>query len=369
MANRIRAHLLLFFQLAFLYACVETYDIKFDLGAELVTVDGSISDLGGDVISISTSFSKNGDNYAIPLKGCQAELILRDKTLIRLQEINEGQYSPPASFKGMVGQTYQLRFKTPQGKIYESSVEELRQSPEIAKMYETFRLNGLLDKTGNKVVGSTLDIFLDFQDSPTPNEHYMWRWKLFEMQFICKTCNGGRLVGRTCSIDPSPSPTTYDYPCSSACWDIFYNEQTNILSDEFINGKFVQGRLVAQVPFYSSSGALLEIEQVAITQNAYEYYTLLKQQTQTNGTLIDTPPAPIVGNIRNINDDKEKIVGYFGAGSSRKIRYWVDRTIYKEAKIISLLGRSVLFEPMSPSPTFPCELGRTRTPFKPAEWR
>lgn len=369
MTFRLRTPLLLVCQLVLLYACVESYDVKFNLDAELVTVDGFITDLGGDVITISISRSKNGDSYAIPLTKCRGELLVGDGTSIPLSEISEGQYSPPVTFKGIVGQTYQLRFTTPKGDTYESSVEELRSTPSIDKFYESFNLNGLVDKTGTKVLGSTLDIFVDFKDSPLPNDHYLWRWKLFENQFICKTCNGGRLVGGTCSIDRSPTPTTYDYPCSSTCWEIFYNEQTNILSDEFINGKSVQGRLVAQIPFYSSTGALLEVEQVALTQSAFEYFTLLNQQTQTNGTLIDTPPAPIIGNIRNSKNENEKVVGYFGAGGSRKVRYWLDRTKYTSAKLTSLLGRSMLLEPTSPSPTFPCEASRTRTPIRPDGWQ
>ncbi|MFN8345300.1 MAG: DUF4249 domain-containing protein [Spirosomataceae bacterium] len=369
MKLRIRTSFLAFVHLVFLYACVETYDVDFQMNADLVTVDGFMTDQGGDVITLSISHNKGDDSYSIPLTGCKAEIIPGTGGVIPLTEVSEGNYSPPANFRGKVGETYQLRFTTSAGKTYKSSAEKLNDVPEITKVYEAFNKKGLTDKTGTRVLGSAVDIYLDFEDPASSRNYYLWRWKLFEQQYICITCNGGRLNGLTCIQDRSPTPSTYDYPCRSACWEIFYNDNVNIVADDFFNGKAVVGRLIAQIPFYSQTGSLLEIEQVSLSKEAYDYYKLLRDQTQTTGTLTDTPPAPIIGNIQNIDDPKEKVIGYFGTAGSRRIRYWVDRTVYKEADLTPILGRQMLLEPTSPSPTYPCFQSRTRTPIRPAEWR
>jgi len=356
-----------------LYACVEEYDIRYPLNANVLTVDGFVIDQPGTVVNISTSRNQDLSRYSEPIKGCKAEIRVGNGTVVALREVSTGTYAAPSDFKGQAGQTYQLFFTTPDGNTYESSKEVMGGVPPIKKVYQQFDPNGILDKTGKRVVGSTVDIFVDFDDPPTTKNFYLWRWKLYEEQYICITCEGGTLSGNggVCIKSNSRNPPTYDYQCDKACWDVFYNNDVNIYSDQFSDGREVKGRLLAKVPYYSYKGGLLEIEQVGLSSEAYQYYKLLRDQTQTTGTLTDTPPAAIIGNIQNTKNTNEKVAGYFGAASSRKVQYWVDRSIYKDPIIVPILGRAVFLEPSTPfrPPSYPCVMGRDRTPVRPEGWR
>ncbi|TAG72057.1 MAG: DUF4249 family protein [Runella slithyformis] len=215
---------------------------------------------------------------------------------------------------------------------------------------------------------------------PDQKNAYLWKWELFEAQEICITCEKGILNSRTLQCVNASTPFAYDYQCQGNCWELFYSTDINIMSDVFSNGRTITGRRVAQVPYYSDLGALVEVQQYAVSNEAYQYYLLLRDQTQTTGTLADTPPAPIVGNVRNINDRSEIVVGYFGAAGVKKMRYWVNRNGFSQQGGVKtpLLGRATNLEPTTPPapptfetrpPLYPCIASRNRTPIRPQGWR
>ena len=123
---------------------------------------------------------------------------------------------------------------------------------------------------------------------------------------------------------------------------------------------------------YSYSGCLVEIQQMCVSPDVFAYNKILESQLQGTGGLADTPPVAIVGNIRNVTDFREQIVGYFGVADIQKKRYWVSR---KDAKgsIEFILGHEPLLEPVllsGPSPTYaPCSLTPDRTPIIPEGWQ
>lgn len=381
-----RNHLTYLFFTLLLTSCVEVYDVTHNLNADVVTVDGFVTNSRGLTVNLRVSRSNGKNYYAEPLRDCTVEVKVGDGSVVKLTEFSSGVYVAPNSFEGKVGQTYQLYFKTPAGKTYESEKETLVASPPIDKLYYQFNQNGILDRTGKRTAFSSLDVFADLKDPADQRNYYLWRWMDFEEQGVCATCEGGRLDATTkqCITDRN-SRITYDYRCEGLCWEIFYSNEVNILSDVFSNGRKIEARPVAKIPFYAvgagfgNSTALVEIQQFAISANAYEYYKILRDQTQNTGYLTDTPPAAIIGNVRNINDASEQVVGYFGAAGIAKSRILLDKRPYSPTAIKYLmLGRDPNLEPDSqPSaplfeirpPLAPCVQSLTRTPIRPEGWR
>lgn len=362
----------IFFVLLAFDSCIEPYDVRYNLATDILTVDGQITDQLGATVTIKRSVS-DVSVYTVPVKGCTVEIVLGSGSKLTLKETEAGIYATPADFKGVAGQTYQLQFKTPDGKNYQSNVERMQAVPDIKKVYQTFNQRGLLDRTGVRVLASTFDIFVDFDDPADQRNAYLWKWQLFENQSICATCEQGILNASTFQCISVRNGPTYDYVCGTNCWDIYYNTDINVFSDVFSNGRAIAGRRVAQVPYYSDNGSLIEVQQYAISNEAYQYYLLLRDQSQTTGTLADTPPAPLVGNVKNTADGSEIVVGYFGAAGVKKVRYWVERSGNKDGIRISQLGRPVNLEPSSGPPirppSTPCVAGRNRTPMRPEGWR
>ncbi len=372
--------------LAFLcVSCVDKLEIVYDLNATVLSIEGIVSDQAGETtarIQYSKSDSKNVE--IIPIKNCVVEILVSGGSKITLKEEYDGYYVAPAAFKGVAGQTYQLQIRTPEGKNYLSRTETLTSAPPIKKVYQQFNLNGLLDATGSKTVASTSDVFLDFDDPANATNYYLWTWKQYEKHDVCESCPVGYLNSTTlkCVAVKQQYGTypSYDYHCRGNCWDIAYNTDLNVLSDIYVKGRPVVGRPIAKIPFYSVENTVVEISQQSISKGAYEYYNLLRSITENTGTLTDTPPAPIIGNISNTATPSEVVVGYFLAAGSNKTSYYIDRSAnLKEAVFTSLLGRPINYEPdlgpASPplfefrAPRAPCTLGKYRTPIAPNGWK
>lgn len=62
-------------------------------------------------------------------------------------------------------------------------------------------------------------------------------------------------------------------------------------------------------------GEVVNIKQCRINQSAYDYLFLLRFQTAFVGSPFDTPPAPLVGNMKYVNKEGQAL-GFFGASST-----------------------------------------------------
>lgn len=359
--------------------CVEPFETRLNFDTNLVTVDGTLTDLADpQLIRLRRSVSTTRNSVSQPLRGASVEVIVNGQTRLVLPETSPGDYALPGGFVAQPGATYQLRFST-QGTQYESTVEKMPASKPITRVYDTFDPEAIVGRVGTVTVFQPgHHLYLDTDDPAGTGDYYNWTWTSWERQETCATCTQGLYyTGRGCVRDPSlPDDNTYDYQCEQRCWEIFRNRLINVMSDTYSDGRPIRGREIAQIPLYTSSGALIEVRQQALTAGAFRYLKLLADQTQNTGSLADTPPASIFGNVSNVNDPNEKAVGYFTAASVSQIRYWLSRTNARGARPIGLLGgRSPNPEPTSvpPAPPRPplaaCFPSATRTPVKPEGWR
>lgn len=376
--------------------CIDAYDPSLALNANLVVVSGIITDLNEtQTISLSRSRSSaDSASVSMPILHASVTITVNGTTPVSLLETQPGVYSCPADFRGKVGNTYQLRFQTQEGVNYESSVETMTSVAPILKVYDQFNPQGP-KKTADGTNVPANDVYIDFQDPVGERNFYLWRWRLYEQQLWCATCQQGRYVvvdvGPVgsgpldvygCVRDTTFSSTLLlDYPCRGLCWDIFYNTDVNIFSDVYTNGQTQTGHKVASVPIYQRDPALIVVEQLSLSANAYRYYKLFADQVQNTGTLADSPPAPIAGNIKNTANSSENVAGYFAAASvaasSHKIKRQDVTTGIFQGLFFAINGRSPRLEsslPGNPSPfgssasSSVCVPSRTRTDQLPPGW-
>lgn len=323
----------------FWQGCVDAYDPSLKLDADLVVVNGIITDLNEtQTITLSRSRSTT-DSGAIstPIRRAMVSVAVNGMPM-SLLETQPGIYSFPAGFRGQVGTTYQLQFRTEDGVSYESSVETMVSVSSILKVYDQFNPEGPKKTADGKQIPAN-DIYIDFQDPANERNFYLWRWRLYEEQLYCATCQQGRyIVFDVGPVSSGPidvlgcvrdttlgSLNLFDYPCRSLCWDIFYNTTINAASDVYTNGQTQTGRKIASIPIYQRDPALIIVEQLSLSANAYRYYKLLADQVQNTGTLADSPPAPTAGNVKNVADVSENVIGYFSAASAAVGKHKIDR--------------------------------------------
>ena len=338
-----------FFVIICLTACIEPYDLSIKRNlSKIIFVNAFLTDENIEqTITISESIPYNGTAYNEEILDLKVEILVNNQEKILLASKTKGEYTVPSSIKFKEGQTYQLLFEKTDGTKYESTPQKILPVPKIDAIYDDFSRNGL-KKEEKKIPGN--NFYVDFTDPVTEKNNYYWTWTLWEKQYICATFD------------------VFDYYCKGDCWEVFYNTDVNIFSDVFSNGKKVIGRLTAQIPYYQDQGSLIEIKQHSINEEALRYLKVYREQTQNTGTLADTPPAKLIGNITNINNPKEEIAGFFTVAGTVSVKYWLSReNAIGLAKPIGLLGRIPNTSPLAI--LVPCILSRNRTPFKPIGWK
>lgn len=363
-------------------ACVEPYDLDYEQNKRIFTVDAVLSDnpTSKQQVIIRESIPTGKSNFYLPISEAIVEIVVNDSERFRFKELEKGTYEKPAELRIEAQKKYRLEIKRADGKSYVSEPEQFSATSPIDKVYTQLEAEGIAKNTGYSPAHY---VYLDTKDQPGKGNNYVWSWKLYEKQQICQTCINGRyfINSRTnigeCRDESSPLQTEdfyNDYQCEGNCWQLFYNTEINAMSDTYVDGNPILGRLIAKIPVYQYSGALLEVKQQSLSASAFRYLKLLTEQSQNNGGLADTPPAPLIGNMRNTADPAEVVGGYFMVASEKTTVLWISRQDVIEQRLPAqgLLGRAISLEasgndPSRP-PLAPCVNDRSRTPIKPNGW-
>ena len=412
-------------------ACVDPEDLTLHGTVDVIVVDGTITNLAEpQIIRLNRSRADplTGRFGVLPLTKISVQVVVDSSLIIDCHETVDGSYQLPSDFKGRASHAYQLRFTLGDGKQYVSTQQVMPTVPPINKLSVQFNPKTLPVTLMNGFTAG-YDLLIDVQDPAAQRNFYRWDWNLYEKQDWCQSCTQGYYMTNKLTLvssfpnaliyraepdiledcfdapssllfGPTFTPTPYfinDYVCRTQCWEIIHSHILNLFSDQFTNGGSILAKNVGQIPYYTHNPALVEIRQSSLTPGAYQFLTLFQQQTQNTGGLADTPPAALVGNVHNVANPQEKVVGYFTASAVNSLRYWLDK---KDASGIpygggvdeqgyQIQGNEELFyalnrripkvEPWKPNfiilgggsrpPTALCVSSDNRTPYKPEGWR
>ncbi len=363
-------------------ACVEPVEFIAGNNKEILIVDGVVSDKDEDqYISLRKAYVSSNTNVFRGITDASVMVIEDGTNELICREGESGRYYLPTGFRGKVGHSYVLKIRLPNGNEYESESETMRAVPDIDRIYAEYKPKGVSWR-GAPVDGH--HVYLDAFDFPDSEDYYSWSWKLSEKQEYCMTCEGGMYMpdapyNGICLEYPhlKRAGVIYDYVCNSKCWEMYFSETYNIMSDIYSSGRKISGRKVAEIPFFQINGAVVEIYQASMTPSAFRFFKLMVDQTQNTGSLVETPPAPLVGNIKNKKDPFESIGGFFMVSSYKIKQFWLARndTGNQPVTLVSMFyGRYVNPEPYDPDakpprpPLAPCVASATRTPVRPRGW-
>lgn len=360
------------------FACVEPYDLNFGSQKQILFIEADINDYDSlQYVIVKQNIPEPNNIVYIDIDDAKVDIIENRSTFYNCVYTSGGKYKLPKGFKIKVNIPYQLRMVI-DGVTYESSLETANLVSPIDKIYSQFKEKGIRYQSRD-VDGH--NIYIDSKDSDLKGQNYFWQWRLFEKQGYCISCDGGRYFTTPAPLGRCVEEAglkrqgiTYDYLCSGDCWDIKYNDEVNVMSDNYTNGQIIKGRLVAQVPFFQYRNALIEIQQYSISKSTFDYLNILINQSQKNGTLADTPPAGLLGNVKNTSDITEPVGGIFMVSSKTTSTFMIQRdgSIPGITVIGFTNGRPINREPpgadTSRPPFAPCIESNNRTNKKPLGW-
>jgi hypothetical protein len=274
-----------------------------------LVVDGSLNAGGPTTIILSRTRGLNDSLPNMPEYGAQVSVTGSQGDVFYLQDLGSGNYHadtlPLSPFE-----TYTLQISTVGGQKYISDSITVMQTPPIDSVSWKQDTTGPANELG-------VNIYVNTHDPSTTYGYYRWEyeetWKYSAAYESYYFWSGG-LVPRT--------PEQYVYYCYQ-----------NKLSTSLVIGNTYQlsQNMIYQQPvtFIPQGSQKISIKysilvrQFSISKEAYEYWQNLQRTTELTGSIFDPLPSQVSGNIHNVTNPKEPVIGFISASSSTEQRIFI----------------------------------------------
>ncbi len=279
----------------------------------ILVVDGLVTDENRSyTVRLSRTIQEQD---AIPVKVSDAEVFITDdrNNSFRLMNTCEGIYKTDSiEFRGSIGNSYVLHIICG-GEEYESESCLMQSVPAIDSIY--YSKEQVLSNNSTET-HEGIRIYLDSEKSDN-NKYYRWD---FEETWKFRV----------------PTPKKYDYinefniaiipesQVNEFCWksrksdelliDYIYDSEHDRIEKEplFFIASDKSDRLMIH---YS-----ILVSQYSVSKNEFEFWENLKKVNESGEDIFSSIPFPVISNIHNINNTKDRVLGYFQVSAVKQMR-------------------------------------------------
>lgn len=200
---------------------------------------------------------------------------------------------------------YRLRMKLEDGRQYISDFEQVKLTPPI-------------ESIGFKVQGSGLEIYANTHDLNN-NTHY-YRFEYNETwAFHAKYHSNWEAMGVDVQIRPEANDIYHCF-AGNASSTIILGSSEKLSSDVLFQQPITAIDSTSEKVETKYS---ILVKEYALSADAYKFYTNIKKNTEKLGSIFDAEPSQISGNIHNVTDATETVIGFMGVGTVQSKRIFI----------------------------------------------
>jgi hypothetical protein len=259
-----------------------------------LVVEGVINS-GGDstIIKLSRTVNLNAQVTTNPVADASIKVESDQNGSWPLIADGRGSYYTPALNLSPAG-NYRIHITTSDGKQYVSDYQPIKATPPI-------------DSIGYTVSGSGINLYVNSHD-PANNTRY-YRWEYNEAWIFHAKYDSQYMLD-------SATQTIVYRPTSKQVYFCYGNDaSTNLLlgSTAKLSKDVVYQSPLTSIPFNSEKlefNYLIYLKQYALTPEAYTFYLNMQKNTEQLGSIFDAEPSELQGNIHNINNAAEPVIGW-----------------------------------------------------------
>lgn len=287
-------------------SCVIPYEPELDGSQEALVISGMITDRPGlHEVTISRSSS-----YRLPefqgLESCIVTVTNQDGDVIVYSDAGEGIYEAdvPDDFLD-VGDAASLYVMTPGQIEYQSAYDTILACPDLDSIYWEL---GTLETPDPEFNRPGIQFYLDMSGEDSDSRNMIWRvqetWEYWASLF------GTHIAYSRGNWQEFSTNKIF------RCWksypldQIFTGTTRNLSKNELLRVplNFVSNETDRLSVTYS-----LHVQQQSLSLKAYEYWQRMNDQAAESGGMYEKQPASIVGNIYNVYNPDDVVLGYFYA--------------------------------------------------------
>jgi hypothetical protein len=291
--------------------CKDPISLEGDGSIGLLVIDGKINTLPGPY-TVRLGYTVGMDQKPSPVSSAHV-LLVDDNTGATEQYVEEkaGIYTAPgAVIQGTAGHRYHVEVALPDGRSYATNPEKI---PDVtgadSPYFEIGRQSNFVDQV--EVKSNVLNVYTNAQ-LPQEGDYYV-RWDVTETYMFEQT--------------PIVSPFTGTLPRPCYVNGIPDGQRINIFATRGLKKTHLDNLLLASRTIDQSFLTIhyFTVYQSSITLESYNYWKNVNQLINRNGSIFDSPPAPITGNAFSKTNEEEKVLGYFEASNTVLSRFYVLR--------------------------------------------
>ncbi len=332
-------------------SCIDQIDLNVDRVKPILVVEGSITTQPGPHIIKISSSARYGSYFDGKItEVSNAIVLIRDQKNIVTILANKGfgEYTTPAGFRAVVGNSYTLQIKVAD-KTYYSTPELVTKVPEIDSLIIAYKK---LPSTDPLDFASGVEVYSQWRDPGNETNYYMWQSSgTYQIETHPEDHEVFDLILSRMVPDP--------LDCCAICWiDEFNTDKSiKILRDNDSNGNLTTN-LAA---FVTDNGKrymdkyFITVEQHSISEEAFLFFKLLNNQLSIDGDIFDPPPATIRGNMINLENPDESVIGYFRASDVAVKSIFIPRDILEDTQALKVINND-------------CRVLRNSTDQRPSYW-
>ena len=228
-----------------------------------------------------------------------------------VMEIGNGMYgSPPLPLNPQ--EQYRVKINTINGEQYLSDLVPIKTTPPIDS----------ISWIENDTMG--IQFYITTHDPLNNTWYYRWTydqtWEHRSVYASLLVWENGQLEERDMNV--------HDGQQLYRCWTTLGSTDIQIATSAKLGKDIIYENPLLVVPEGSTDMDYeysLLVKQYAITQDAYNYWQLLKLNTEQLGTIFSPLPSQVTGNIHCINNPSEPVLGYISASSVQESRILINR--------------------------------------------
>lgn len=223
-----------------------------------------------------------------------------------LKEISKGDYTT-AALNLDTTRKYRLRIKTGKQQEYLSDFVQVKITPPI-------------DSIGFSQTANGISIYANTHDPANSTRYYRWAynetWQFHAKYQSTYVSNGTAIVFRT------PEQDIYSCFANHGSSTILLGSSAKLAKDVIFQAPITT--IVSTSEKIETKYSIL-LHQYALTTEAYNFWVNLKKNTEQLGSIFDAQPSNINGNIHNIANAAEPVIGYISASSIQEKRVFISR--------------------------------------------
>lgn len=287
-----------------LNSCRESYDPEvISSQISMLVVEGNLNAGGITTIRLTKTFKLDDTARLATENNAQLTVEGKDNTFQNLVVTGNGNYS--SNLNLVIGSEYRLRIKNG-GKEYVSDYIKARSTPDIDS------ISWDRDDEGVTVYANTKD--------PSGNSrYYLWNydetWEIRSYFYSFFIYQNGAIRRRD-----MPAEEVY------TCWK--YNKSTDILLANSVNltEDVIYKKPVNFIPESTEKLGVrysMLVKQRVLDKEAYEFFEIMKKNTEEVGSFFAPQPSEITGNFHCLSNPGEKVIGYLTASVEKEKRIFI----------------------------------------------